>query len=347
VGSLALLNNDNAGHNNATDNTAVGANALRANFDGNFNNAFGSGALAATAGGPNPLGSENNAFGHLALNANVVGQKNTAIGDDALQFSLGDRNTAVGNEAGALITGGTNNVAVGDNAMGLVGNPAITGVANTVVGIQAGPNIGTGNTNTYIGAGVTGVLNESFTIRLADNLNHAVGATCFVGGIDLVTPPGVLHNVQINANGQLGSTLSSRRFKKDIVPIDKSSEGVLALKPVTFRYKSDYTNSLQFGLIAEEVAQVNPDWTWSQDGAIVGVRYDAINILLLNEFLKEHKKVEAQQAKVEAQQASIAELKSTVGVLTAQLKEQAAQIQKVSAELEVNKPAAKVVVNKP
>ena len=131
--------------------------------------------------------------------------------------------------------------------------------------------------------------------------------------------------------------------------MDQASEAILKLKPVTFHYKNEDKNDAtpQFGLIAEDVEQVNRDLVvYGKDGKILSVRYDAVNVMLLNEFLKEHKKVEEQQA-------SIADLKSTVAlqqkemqVLTAQLKEQAAQIQKVSAQLEASKPAPKVVANK-
>ena len=154
----------------------------------------------------------------------------------------------------------------------------------------------------------------------------------------------------VDPDGQLGTVVSSRRFKKDIEPMDQASEGILKLKPVTFHYKDqDDKNDLtpQFGLIAEDVEQVNRDLViYGKDGKVLSVRYDAVDVMLLNEFLKEHKKVEEQQA-------SIADLKSTVAlqqkgmqVLTAQLKEQAAQIQKVSAQLEASKPAPKVVTNR-
>ena len=146
----------------------------------------------------------------------------------------------------------------------------------------------------------------------------------------------------VGPNGKLAdATLSSRKFKKDIAPIDKLSEGILALRPVTFHWKSDNTNEPEFGLVAEEVAEVNLDWiTRNPQGEVTGVRYETIPVLLLNEFLKEHKKVEEQQA-------SISQLKSEMQTMVAQLKEQAAQIQKVSAQLEVSKTAPQVVANKP
>jgi hypothetical protein len=143
-------------------------------------------------------------------------------------------------------------------------------------------------------------------------------------------------------------TASSIRFKKDVAPIDKISEGILALKPVTFHYKSDDTNYPQFGLVAEDVAKVNPDWiTRDLKGEIYGVRYETIPILLLNEFLKEHKKVEEQQVTIAELKSTIAQQQKGMEVLTAELKEQAAQIQKVSAQLELSKPAPQVVAHKP
>jgi hypothetical protein len=146
---------------------------------------------------------------------------------------------------------------------------------------------------------------------------------------------------------------SSRRFKKEIKPMDSASEAILALKPVTFHYKSDKTNAPQFGLIAEEVAEVNPNLVvHDENGEIYTVRYDAVNAMLLNEFLKEHKAFLEEQRKVDEQQATIVDLKSTVAqqqkateILTAQLKEQAAQIQKVSAQLQLNKPMMQTVSN--
>jgi hypothetical protein len=143
--------------------------------------------------------------------------------------------------------------------------------------------------------------------------------------------------------GLLGHLSSSRRYKEDIKPMDKTSEALYMLNPVTYRFKKDIdpSQSLDYGLIAEEVAKVDPNLAIrDRNGQIESVRYSAINAMLLNEFLKEHKKVEEQQA-------SIAELKNEVQTVVAQLKEQAAQIQKVSAQLEVSKPAPQVVTNKP
>ena len=181
------------------------------------------------------------------------------------------------------------------------------------------------------------------------------GDRCFIGNIRGVTvgnADGV--NVIIDSDGQLGTINSSRRFKKDIKSMDQASEAILALKPVTFHYKNQDTkraeNTPQFGLIAEEVAEVNPDLV-VRDAAGVPftVRYEAVNAMLLNEFLKEHKKVEEQQtnitqlnSKLASQAAIIAQQQKGMEALTAQLKEQAEQIQKVSAQLRLNTAARTV-----
>ena len=159
--------------------------------------------------------------------------------------------------------------------------------------------------------------------------------------------------VLIDTAGQLGTTSSSRRYKKNIKPMEQASKAILSLKPVTFHYKSDTKDTPQFGLIAEEVAELNPDLVVrDENGEIYTVRYDAVNAMLLNEFLKEHKAFLEEQRKVDEQQATIVELKSTVvqqqkatEILTAQLKEQAAQIQKVSAQLQLNKTMKQTVSN--
>jgi hypothetical protein len=294
------------------NNTAIGSGALQNNLTGGVNNAVGVNALGANVGAM--FGDMNNAFGVNALASNVEGRQNSAFGDDALQFSTGDRNTAFGNEAGTAVTTGSFNVYLGDNA---------------------GSNFNHSN--------------ESNTIRIGSDTGFdGIDPTrCFIAGIYGQTFGPVALPVLIGNDGKLGTMASSRRFKHDIKPMDKASEAILALKPVTFHYNTDTTNTPWFGLIAEEVAEVNPDLVASdKEGKPYTVRYEQVNAMLLNEFLKEHKKVEQQQA-------SIADLKSTVAlqqkemqVFTAQLKEQAAQIQKVSAQLEASKPAPKVVANK-
>jgi hypothetical protein len=204
---------------------------------------------------------------------------------------------------------------------------ATTGDFNIALGVFAGQNI-LGNNNIDIGNG--GLAADSNTIRIG-NVSHA---STFVAGIFNVTTGGAAVPVLIDANGQLGTMSSSRRFKKEIQPMDKASEAVLGLKPVTFRYKSDASGIPQFGLIAEEVAEINPDLVVrDENGNIYTVRYDAVNAMLLNEFLKEHRKVEKLEAALDA--------------VNERLKEQDAKIQKVSAQIEMNKSVPRMAVNRP
>jgi uncharacterized coiled-coil protein SlyX len=169
----------------------------------------------------------------------------------------------------------------------------------------------------------------------------------------VTTQSGTTAPVIVSDTGQLGTVVSSERFKKDIAGMEKASETILALRPVTFHYKTDTKGTSQFGLIAEEVEKVNPALVLpDRDGKPYTVRYDAVNAMLLNEFLKEHRKVEQQQATITQlksnaakQEATIAELKSGMQALTATVTEQASQIQRVSAQLELNKPAPQTALN--
>jgi hypothetical protein len=182
-------------------------------------------------------------------------------------------------------------------------------------------------------------------------MHHAHTRT-FIAGVTGTTVVGGVA-VFVDSSGQLGTMASSARFKNEIKPMDKASEEIFALRPVTFRYKSGPNATAQFGLVAEEVVEVNPDLVVrDNEGKPYTVRYDQVNAMLLNEFLKEHRKVEDQQTKIETQQATIVEMKSTIArkekgieVLTAQLKEQAAQIQKVSTQLEITKSGGRLVTN--
>jgi len=234
----------------------------------------------------------------------------------------------------------------------------VTGSGNIAIGAGAGNNITGGDNNIYIGN--VGLNGDSTTTRIG---LAKVTQRTFIDGVHGATiDPATALAVGVDASGKLGTTVSSRRFKHDIKPMDKASEAILALKPVTFRYKSDAKDTPQFGLIAEEVAQVNPDLAvHDKNGEILSVHYDQINAMLLNEFLKEHRKVQEQEATIgrlgtaaAKQDATTAELKSTVvqqqkgmEALTAQLKDQAAQIEKVSAQISVSKPAPQVVINNP
>jgi hypothetical protein len=300
VGAGALFS-DNGG-----TNTAVGAGALFSNTTGGDNNAVGAFALFSSA-----TAFFNNAHGHSALLNNVDGGENNAFGDLAMESNTsGDANTAIGDDALRFNVDGSGNVAVGDEA-----GTGLGASVNNCIAI---------NVN---GAGPFAVL---------DN-------TCFIGSIfdQPVSDVGTQEAVFVDQFNVVGITASSRRFKHDIQPMDKSSEAILALKPVTFKYNSDINGRTQYGLVAEDVAQVNPDLVVQhKDGEISTVRYEQVNAMLLNEFLKEHKKVQNLEVTVAQQQKGME-------VLTAQLKEQAAQIQKVSAQLEVSKPAPQVVATKP
>jgi Chaperone of endosialidase len=331
TGAAALLSNT-AGDNN----TATGAFALFSNTSGFSNTASGLQALFA-----NTEGHDNSALGVFALASNTSGIANTAVGQGALQQNTqGGDNTAVGRFALFANVPGSSNTAVGVLALG--GNAG--GVSNTAVGRGAGQNI-TGNSNICVGADVSGVAGESNTIRIGDNLPNAASA-CFIGGIFQETVGQNFGNVVVDINGKLGITVSSRRFKDDIQPMDRASEAIFALEPVTFHYKSDEKKTPCFGLIAEEVAKVNPDLiVRGKGGTPLTVHYEQINAMLLNEFLKEHKKVEQQRASIAELQSTVAEQRKGMDVLTAQLKEQAAQIRKVSARVETNTSARKIVLN--
>jgi hypothetical protein len=209
-----------------------------------------------------------------------------------------------------------------------------TGGDNIALGNRAGFNLTTGGDNIDIGN--MGVAGDDSIIRIGSVDTSAT----FIAGIRGVTTINMnAVNVVIDSAGQLGTVSSSRRFKKEIKPMDQVSEAILRLKPVTFHYKSDSKNTPQFGLIAEEVAQVNPDLIMRDEkGEIYTVRYEAVNAMVLNEFLKEHRTVQEQGA-------TIAELKKQIAALIGASKEQAAQIQKVSAQLEVSKSAPQTVEN--
>jgi Chaperone of endosialidase len=297
VGAFAL--NNNIG-DSASGNTAVGSTALFSNTIGSANTATGFGALSS-----NTEGSANTANGQNALQNNLNGGDNTAVGQGALFNNIsGGANTAIGEATLQLNSAGSFNTAVGNAA--LVG---ATGSNNIAIGFQAGSKVGSSGNVIAIGSP-------------GDDTDN----TCFIGNIrDVQTQNADAIGVVVDSAGQLGTVSSSRRFKEQIKPMDKASEAVLALKPVTFRYKNAKKGTPQFGLIAEEVAEVNPDLVVrDKNGEIYTVRYDAVNAMLVNEFLKAHRKMQEQQRQID--------------LLTAQLKQQGAQIQKVSAQMEVSRP---------
>jgi hypothetical protein len=339
IGLVALGSNTNG-----SDNTATGANALNSNTTGDSNTATGARALAS-----NRTGSQNTANGVGALFSNT-GVSNTAIGVSALfSNTTGTGNTATGVGALFFNNTGDNNTAIGVQA--LVVN---TGNNNIALGNNAGLNLTTGSNNIDIGA--PGAAGESNKIRIGKQGMHN---GTFIAGISGVGVMG--SQVVVNGSGKLGVAASSARLKEAIKPMDTASEAIHALKPVTFRYKQelDPEGIPQFGLLAEEVEKVNPDLVARDDkGQVYTVRYEAVNAMLLNEFLKEHKKVEEQQAIIATLQSTVAqqqdEFRAAIGkqrkemeTVVSQLKQQAAQIQKVSAQIELRKPGSKVVVNEP
>jgi hypothetical protein len=236
------------------------------------------------------------------------------------------------------------NTAEGFNALlqALRGNT--TGNDNIALGSNAGGNLTTGSNNIEIGANVLGAAGEANTIRIGKSGTQNKTFIAGVSGKTVASGVGVI----INSNGQLGTVLSSARFKEAIKPMDKASEAVLQLKPVTFRYKHelDPDRIPQFGLIAEQVEKVNPDLVARDaDGKVNTVRYEAVNAMLLNEFLKEHKAFVEEHRKVQEQEATIAQLKSGMEALIATVKEQAAQIQKVSAQVEMSRSTPQMALN--
>jgi len=300
-------------------NTGVGWYSLFLVGAGNFNTGVGAGALVLNTA------DNNTATGAAALLLNTTGANNTANGVDALVFNnTGEGNTATGafalysNTEGGFNTAngvfalhdnstGTNHTAVGRSA--LAANS--TGNNNTALGAFAGSGVSTANNVICIGAGVIG----------AD-----VDDSCYIGNI--WQQPGGSQAVYVNASGKLGAIVSSRRFKDEIKPMEQASEAIYRLKPVSFRYKAEIepTRPLGFGLIAEDVEKVHPDLVaCDKEGKPYSVRYDQVNAMLLNEFLKEHRKNEEQEA-------TITRLQKQVETLTAGL-------QKVSAQLSAASPS--------
>jgi len=362
LGTFSLFNNTTGSFNTATgsqvlfvnttgtENTANGTFALNANTEGSFNTAIGAFALA-----DNTTGSENTAMGVNALFSNTAGG-NTGIGANALRANTtGFQNTAVGHSALFDNTDGTFNTAIGASALTLntsdgntaCGNVALfnnTGSNNTALGNGAGTNLTTGTNNIDSGYIVGGVAGESNTIRSGNgDINNT-----FISGISGTNSPGGVA-VFCNSDGKLGVISSSARFKEDIKPMGKASEAILEFKPVSFRYKKeiDPHGITEFGLIAEEVEKVNPDLIIrDQEGKPQTVRYEQVNAMLLNEFLKEHRKVQEQNHKIQQQETTIAQLKKEVEAVVAHSKEQDAKIQIVSAQIDLSRSGTKLADDK-
>jgi hypothetical protein len=316
------------------DNTAYGWRALFHNTTGNGNVAVGREALSQnTDAGDNSVNGANTAVGFRALQfattaGGVPGDANTGVGWLALQSNtVGQANTGVGSLALQAMTIGQRNSGFGRRAMEFA-----TGNDNVGVGWRAGDNVSTANGVICIG---------SFTAGQNDN------NTTYIGNVGTTIQPfsaGVVDFVTVRlSDNRLGRNASSQRYKEDIKPMDKASEALYQLKPVTYRYKKDIdpNQNLDYGLVAEDVAKIDPKLAIRDgNGQIESVRYMAIYNMMLNELIKEHRKVEDLQSTVAQQQKGME-------VLTAQLKEQASQIQKVSAQLEVNKPTPKLVLSNP
>jgi hypothetical protein len=298
-------------------NTAVGFFSLRSNTIGSFNTATGAGALFLNAGANPNIATANTATGAVALLSNTTGFNNTATGFQALlSNTTGDHNTADGNAALLSNTTGFANTASGVEA--LFNNTS--GTFNTALGFEAGASVTTASNVIAIGTTGANVSNSCYIGQVYGTFNTAQSAV-----------------VYIDPDGRLGTGPSARRFKKDIADMGAASEVLLSMRPVTFHFKTQDMEKAgreisQFGLIAEEVAEVNPDLILrDKEGEIYSVRYDAVNAMLLNEFLKEHRKNEEQEATIARQQQQIEGL--TAG------------LQKVSAQLEASKPAPQVAEN--
>ena len=264
-------------------NTGIGDRALADGITGAFNAAVGSGALIN-----NETGYYNTAIGSSALSINVVGSDNTAIGYSSLINNRADSNTAVGRTA-------------------LFGN--INGVYNTALGRDAGSAI-LGSNNICIAN--TGTSADAATIRIGE---PAIHVATFVAGISGAFSPGGV-SVLVNSSGKLGVATSSRRFKEGIREIAAESDGLMRLQPVAFEYKPeiDPTGLVQYGLIAEDVAEVYPDLvTYGRNGQPETVRYHLVNALLLNEVQKQHRAIERQNETIEDLRAQLQMLETRLG----------------------------------
>src|SRR5437667_9205170 len=322
-GALAQWNNIDGNSNNA-----LGEDALYSNIHASDNTAIGDVALTNNDSTGNGIANFNTAVGAVALSANTDGDSNNAIGASALLANTtGLLNQALGVLALSSNVDGSANIAIGDSAM--IGK--VHGGYNTMVGTQAGQDLISGDDNIYIGGTAgNGITSEIGTVRIGD---PQFVSTCYIAGITGQTSSGGVA-VFINANGKLGTLTSSARFKDDIKPMANASESILALKPVTFRYKEeiDPDGIPQFGLVAEDVEKIAPSLVArDKEGKPYSVRYEAVNAMLLNEFLKEHRKVQR--------------LEAALAALNERLKAQDAKIDKVSAKAELTKSAPQMVVN--
>jgi trimeric autotransporter adhesin len=333
-----------------TDNTAIGFQALLSNTTGSGNTATGSKALLG-----NTTGLDNTAIGVVALVKNTTGVDNTAIGAGALPLNTtGSANTAIGLQALQANTQGNSNTAIGfdtlfnnqtGNSNTAIGYAALLnagGSNNIALGAYAGQNLARGSRNIDIGNG--GMAGESNKIRIGTG---GIQTKTFIAGISGVTVPAGV-GVIIGPNGQLGTVVSSERFKDAVKPMDNTSEAILALKPVTFRYKHelDPEGIPQFGLVAEEVEKVNPALVArDEQGKAYTVRYEAVNAMLLNEFLKEYRTVQEQKATIAQLKAAVATQEATTAHQQKQIEALTAGLQRVSAQLGADRSSPQMTLN--
>jgi hypothetical protein len=292
-------------------NTAIGASALFSNTSGENNTASGVQSLFN-----NTTGYQNTGTGSGVLFHNTAGAFNTALGAFALYSNTGDDNTALGAEALIYNTTGINNTAIGDNALAF----NTMGSDNIALGYRAGSSLTTGHNNICIGD--FGIAGESNTIRIGSVGTSTAQSATYIAGISGQTSPGGVA-VFVNSSGQLGTVTSSRRVKEDIREIAEESDGLMRLRPVAFKYKAqiDPTGLAQYGLIAEEVADVYPDLVANdRDGRPETVRYHLVNALLLNEVQKQHRTAEAQERTIEQQKETIDHEQTEIEGLNARLR---------------------------
>jgi len=369
IGAYSLANNISGNHNTANGyaalyrntadgNTATGFASLYLNTTGEANTANGNQSLYS-----NTTGSANTATGNAALFFNTAGANNTANGTAALFFNTGSGNTATGQGALFSNTTAEANTANGDSA--LINNTS--GAFNTATGFHALEFNTTGGFNTALGYFAGADLTGTGNVCIGANVNGDGGVddTTWIKNVNTLTQnfaAGVNDYVTVRlSDGRLGHTavVSSRRYKEEIKPLAAASDALYALKPVSFRLKKEYdeTQALGFGLIAEEVEKVDAALVYRNNkGQVESVRYEMVNAMLLNEFLKEHRKVEEQEKTIAdlrstiAQQrsdfeATITELKRGMETVVARFKEQDAKIQKVSDQIELSKAAPRTASN--
>ncbi len=349
------------------NNTAAGYHALYSITDSSDNTAIGYNALAVSTAGPNT------AIGYFALGRNTTGTNNTAV-DGLYSNTTGRDNTAVGSSClsdnttgsfntavgfGALGDNASNNCAMGYDAMlfgGANDNVAIgfhalsngAGSRNVALGSEAGRWL-KGKSNILIGSDAgnglkhhtrDNILIGNFGLKRFDQTisigTEGIQTAAYLAGVSGVTvADGV--EVMVNSNGQLGTITSSARYKEAIRPMGESSESLLQLRPVTFHYKKELDSAAipQFGLVAEQVEKIDPDLVVKDNtGKPYSVRYEAVNAMLLNEFLKEHRRAETRAATIDAQKRRLEQLEAAVTELESTIEEQAAQLKKVNQKLD-------------